>query len=361
MKEIILGFLSAFFVVIVTTPSLIKVAKMKHLVDVPGDDRKLHFRRVPTIGGIIIFASILFSFTLWIPINPYLDPEVLSMRGNEIKYLTSALIILFFIGIKDDIIGVSPVKKLISLALVGFILVVMGDFRITSFDGLLGLYEIPYWASVLLTFFVYIVIVNAFNLIDGIDGLAASEGFLIGIFFGVWFILNDQMTIALLSFTLSGAMLGFLFFNFSPAKIFMGDSGSMTIGAITSMLAIWLISSDNSEMISPLNEMKTPLVAMTILAYPLTDTLRVFTLRLFKGISPFSADKNHIHHRLLENGMNHRQVVYSLLIFNIFMVSIALFTAHLNPNLSLVILSVSDILLITLILRIKTKRGSTVK
>ena len=355
MKEIVLGFLTSFFVVLITTPSLIKVAKLKHLVDVPTEDRKLHIRRIPTIGGIIIFAAILFSFTIWIPINPFLDSIVLAERGNEIKYLTAALIILFFIGIKDDIIGVSPVKKLIALGLVGFILVVMGDFRITSFNGLLGLYDIPYWASLLLSFFVYIVVVNAFNLIDGVDGLAASEGFLIGVLFGIWFYLNDNLTISLLAFTLSGAMLGFLIFNFSPAKIFMGDSGSMTIGAITSLLAIWLISYDNSNMVYPLNELKTPIVAMTILAYPLTDTLRIFTLRIVKGTSPFAADRNHIHHVLLRNGLSHRQVVLGILLFNIIMVGIAFFTVTLNPNISLLILAISDIILVAIMLKIKGK------
>jgi UDP-N-acetylmuramyl pentapeptide phosphotransferase/UDP-N-acetylglucosamine-1-phosphate transferase len=357
VKEIVLGFLTSFFVVIITTPSLIKVAKLKHLVDVPTEDRKLHSRRVPTIGGIIIFAAILFSFTIWIPINPFLDSVTLAARGNEIKYLTAALIILFFIGIKDDIIGVSPAKKLIGLGLVGFILVVMGDFRIVDFDGLLGLNEIPYWASVLLSFFVYIVVVNAFNLIDGVDGLAASEGFLIGVLFGTWFYLNDNPTLALLAFTLSGAMLGFLFFNFSPAKIFMGDSGSMTIGAITSLLAIWLISIDNSNMIYPLNEMKTPIVAMTILAYPLTDTLRIFALRIFKGMSPFSADRNHIHHCLQRNGFSDRAVVFIILLFNIIMVVTAILTASLNPNLSLLILAIADVLMVTIMLKVKLKHG----
>ena len=357
MKEIILGFSTSFFVVLITTPSLIKVAKLKHLVDVPSEDRKLHIRRVPTIGGIIIFAAILFSFTIWIPINPFLDSIVLAERGNEIKYLTAALIILFFIGIKDDIIGVSPVKKLVGLGLVGFILVVMGDFRITSFDGLLGLYEMPYWASLLLSFFVYIVVVNAFNLIDGVDGLAASEGFLIGILFGVWFYLNNNVTIALLAFTLSGAMLGFLVFNFSPAKIFMGDSGSMTIGAITSLLAIWLISYDNSTMIYPLNELKTPIVAMTILAYPLTDTLRIFSLRIIKGTSPFAADRNHIHHILLNNGLSHRQIFLTILLFNLIMVGIALFTVEIDPNISLLILAISDVILVNVMLRVKRKNA----
>jgi UDP-N-acetylmuramyl pentapeptide phosphotransferase/UDP-N-acetylglucosamine-1-phosphate transferase len=152
-------------------------------------------------------------------------------------------------------------------------------------------------------------------------------------------------------------MLGFLFFNFSPAKIFMGDSGSMTIGAITSLLAIWLISSDNSNIIYPLNEIKTPIVAMTILAYPLTDTLRIFALRIFKGLSPFAADRNHIHHCIQRNGFSDRSVVFIILFFNLMMVLTAILTANLDPNLSLLILAVTDVLLVTIMLKIKVKHG----
>lgn len=357
MKEIILGFFTAFVVVIITTPSLIKVAKLKQLVDVPGEARKLHARRVPTIGGIIIFASILFAFALWLPIGENIPYEALLERSYDLKYLTAALIILFFIGVKDDIIGVSPIKKLLALVFVGFILVIMGDFRISNFNGLLGLYQIPYWASVLLSFFVYIVIVNAFNLIDGVDGLAASQGLIISLFFTCWFFLMGNQTLTLLSAVLAGALLGFLFFNFSPAKIFMGDSGSMTIGVIVSLLAIWLINKDNSNMIFPFDQLRTPLVAMALLAYPLTDTLRIFTIRTLEGKSPFTADKNHIHHKMLENGFTHTQIVLSVAIYSVLIVAMMILTSVLEPNLSLAILLAFDFLLIYILMKIKRKHA----
>lgn len=359
MKEIILGFFTSFFVVLVTTPSLIKVAKLKQLVDIPGDERKLHARRVPTIGGIIIFAAILFAFSIWIPIGKNIQYDALLNSTLDLKYLTAALIILFFVGVKDDIIGVSPIKKLLALTGVGFILVIMGDFRITNFDGLLGLYEIPYWASVLLSFFVYIVIVNAFNLIDGVDGLAASQGYLIAIFFSIWFYLLGDQTLLLLSAVLAGALLGFLFFNFNPAKIFMGDSGSMTIGVIVSLLAIWLIESDNSQLTSPFDELRTPIVAMTLLAYPLTDTLRVFTKRAIEGKSPFTADKNHIHHKMIQNGLNHKMVVLLVSLYSILMVVLAVLCANLEPNISLLILLICDIVFVYILMKIKTKDAAS--
>lgn len=357
MKEIIVGFLTSFIVVLVTTPSLIKVAKLKQLVDIPGDARKLHDRRIPTIGGIIIFASILFAFSLWLPTGPLVSCDILSERSTDLKYLTSALILLFFVGVKDDIIGISPMKKLLALTFVGFILVIMGNFRISNFDGLLGLYEIPYWASVLLSFFVYIVIVNAFNLIDGVDGLAASQGFIIAIFFAIWFYMLGNQTLLLLSSVLAGAMLGFLFFNFSPAKIFMGDSGSMTIGVIVSLLAIWLINKDNSMLNAPFDHIRTPIIAMVLLAYPLTDTLRVFTIRALKGKSPFEADKNHIHHKMLANGLNHKQIVFSVLAYSMLMVVCAIATAALDPNLSLLVLILFDITLIYALMKLKGKNA----
>lgn len=359
MKEIILGFFTSFLVVLITTPSLIKVAKLKQLVDIPGDKRKLHARRVPTIGGIIIFAAILFAFSIWLPVGKGTSYEILLDRMIDLKYLTAALIILFFVGVKDDIIGVSPMKKLLALTGVGFILVIMGDFRITNFDGLLGLYEIPYWASILLSFFVYIVIVNAFNLIDGVDGLAASQGYLISIYFTIWFFLLEDQTLLLLSAVLAGALLGFLFFNFNPAKIFMGDSGSMTIGVIVSLLAIWLISSDNSQLMAPFDQIRTPIVAMTFLAYPLTDTLRIFTIRAFQGKSPFTADKNHIHHKMLENGFNHKAIVLAVSLYSILMVLVAFLCAGFEPNISLLVLLIIDFLLVYIMMKIKTKHAKS--
>ncbi|HRE95622.1 MAG TPA: MraY family glycosyltransferase, partial [Flavobacteriales bacterium] len=123
-------------------------------------------------------------------------------------------------------------KKLLAHIVVAFILVLMGETQIKSMHGIFGIYEIPEWARIFLSVFVYIVIVNAFNLIDGVDGLAAGIGVICSVFFGVWFITVSNDTMALLSFILAGSLLGFLLFNFSPARIFMGDSGSLTIGCI---------------------------------------------------------------------------------------------------------------------------------
>ena len=334
---LIMGLVTAFFVVLLATPSLIKVAKLKHLVDEPGDDRKLHKKRIPTIGGIIIFSAILFSYALWFP-DDSISNYNLAESLHEFKYIVACLIILFFVGVKDDIIGTAPVKKLSAHMLVAFILVIMADIRIESFHGLFGIdASFPDSGSMFLTAFVYIVIVNALNLIDGLDGLAAGVGFICGAGFGAWFILAGNLPLALLSFTLCGALLGFLVFNFSPAKIFMGDSGSLTIGLIIAVLAIRLIEYPTSFMPDFAQKISTPVMAMSILVYPLIDTLRVFTIRAMKGRSPFSADRNHLHHRLLDLGLNHAKTVSIIFGYNILVIGSAVGISQvLNPTLTFI-------------------------
>lgn len=360
METQVLGFITAFFVVLLATPSLIKVAKLKHLVDLPGDERKLHKRSVPTIGGIIIFSAIFFSYALWFRDYSLFVPTTkaaiaqMAQDVSDFKYLISILIILFFVGIKDDIIGTAPMKKLMAHFIVGFILVMMAGMKITGMHGLFGIDKMfPEWASALLTMFVYIVIVNAFNLIDGVDGLAAGVGLICSAAFGFLFYIAGDYAHSLLGFVLSGSLLGFLFFNFMPARIFMGDSGSLTIGAIISVLAIRLIELDPAKLPHPLHGLSMPVVAMAIMAYPLVDTLRVFTVRALRGQSPFSADKNHLHHRLLRFGLNHAKTVFIIYGYNLAVIGVALCTATVDPTLSFIIAALTALALPAILFMIK--------
>lgn len=333
MKEyhLLLVFLTAFSVVLLATPALIKVAKLKHLVDEPSEDRKLHTRSIPTIGGIIIFSAFIFSCFLWFPDNNAHAQSELS----QFNYLMASLILLFFVGVKDDIIGMSPSKKLMAHLMVGFILVVMGDIRITSFHGLLGMdIELPLYGSYLISIFVYIVVVNAINLVDGVDGLASGVGLLASIGFGIWFAYSGAIHWALVSFSMAGALLGFLVFNFNPARIFMGDSGSLIIGAVLSVLAIKIIESPTSFLPLEYQNVSMPILGMTLLAYPLLDTLRVFTIRTAKGKSPLSADRNHLHHKMLDRNPNHKLTVIVIYLFTIMMVLQSFFVQFKNPNIS---------------------------
>jgi len=332
---LILVFITAFAVVLFATPALIKVAILKRLIDLPTEERKIHKRAVPTIGGIIIYAATLFSFSLWYNIDELHDFKDIFVSINEFKILVATSLVLFFVGVKDDIIGTAPVKKLFANILVGLILILMGDIRITGLHGVFGVNEIPLWGSIFLSLFTYIVVVNAMNLIDGVDGLAAGVGFIAATAFGTWFIFANEYTMACLSFSLSGALLGFLIFNFSPAKIFMGDSGSLIIGMFICVLSIKLIEYPLSNLNSFWVHVSKPIVVIAALTYPLTDTLRVFIIRSFKGHSPFSADKNHLHHRLLACGYSHAKTVIIIYIYSILTIGVSLLSYYINPSLSL--------------------------
>jgi UDP-GlcNAc:undecaprenyl-phosphate/decaprenyl-phosphate GlcNAc-1-phosphate transferase len=341
LRELLGSFLTAFILVLIATPSLIKVAKLKHLVDEPGDARKLHRRSVPTIGGIMIFAGTIIGYCLWFPSKEgwllgdnYYPIDAL----NEFKYLVACMFILFFLGLKDDIIGVSPAKKLLVHLLVGYILVYVADIRITQFWGLFGVDHLPYWMSITLSMFVYVVIVNAINLIDGVDGLAAGFGFIASIAFSYWFFKTGDQPLALLASGLAGALLGFLIYNFQPAKLFMGDSGSLIIGLVLFVLAVKLIEFPVRRMLVYMEPVPKPVLAMAILAYPLIDTLRVFILRALRGRSPFSADKNHIHHKLLALGLSHRQTCFVLYGFSVAIILLTFKSPSYSPNLSFIII-----------------------
>jgi len=345
---LLMGFLTAFFVVLFTMPSLIKVARMKHLVDEPSEERKLHHRSIPTIGGIIIFAAIIFSYSLWFPSglsafsSPGADFKLLygemSTAYADFKVMIAAMVLLFFIGVKDDIIGFSPVKKLVGHMVVAYILVIIGDVRIHDMHGMLGLYELPHAVSIAFSFFTYIVLVNGFNLIDGVDGLAGGIGLISAVTYGFWLYWAGDVALALLAFTLAGALVGFLVFNTHPARIFMGDSGSLMIGAILSVLAMRIVDHDTARLPYWLRTVPTPLFAMAAIAYPLVDTFRVFVVRTARGRSPLQADRNHIHHRLLDLGLGHRGTVLVLYIFAITIILLSLTTREVRPTKGLLVL-----------------------
>jgi UDP-N-acetylmuramyl pentapeptide phosphotransferase/UDP-N-acetylglucosamine-1-phosphate transferase len=217
--------------------------------------------------------------------------------------------------LKDDILVISPIKKFIGQVLAAFLIIYKGGIQIKNMHGFMGVYEIPEMYSLLFTYLTVIVIVNSFNLIDGVDGLAGSLGFMATIIFGIYFLMADMLAYSVLAFSLAGSLLAFLIFNFQPAKIFMGDTGSMLVGLINSILVIKFINVANSATLD-FHIDAAPAIGFSILMIPLLDTLRVFAIRIFHRRSPFSPDRNHIHHLMLEKGLSHRTITLSLLLFN---------------------------------------------
>lgn len=311
MYDVILCFLTAFSLTFLAIPSIINIARKKNLVDEP-DDRKSHESGIPALGGIGIFAGILFSIVLWTPFNYF----------AELQYIICALIIIFLIGAKDDIYPLDPVKKFGGQLFAAFILVAMADIRLTSLYGIFGIYDLAYWPGLFLSIFTILVIINAFNLIDGINGLSASLSILISVTLGTWFFLTDQIELAMLAFALAGAALAFLRYNITPALIFMGDTGAMLIGIICAVLTIEFIELHRVLPGSPYAFDSAPAVAIAILVLPLFDTLRVFVVRILQGKSPFNPDRAHIHHLLLDAGFTHMQATSLLMIVNVAFISV---------------------------------------
>ncbi len=323
-EYVLLAALTAFLVCIFSIPSIIRVADMKHLYDEP-DERKSHSKKIPTLGGLAMFGGIMIALTLFS-----------GTQFLERRFITCALIIVFFIGMKDDIIMIAPLKKMIGQIIAVAIVVILGKVRLTGFYGFLGVQQIHESLSIILSIFTILVIMNGLNLIDGIDGLAASTGVVISTFFGFWFFINGaeyQQEWALLSFVLAAVLLGFLYYNLTPAKIFMGDTGSLISGLIIGILTIKFI--DANPEASRLRFNSVPVVAFGILIVPLFDTLRIFTLRIMAGKSPLHPDQNHIHHKLLALGLSHLQSTSILVIANILII---LLVYLMQPNVNAVIM-----------------------
>lgn len=376
MELLLLTFITAFGVVLLSTPSLIKVAILKRLFDEPTEERKLHKRVIPTIGGVIIFAGTFFSFVLWFPSDNLLDIdvgsstylknalalEVTKSALNDFKYILATVFVLFFVGVKDDIIGTSPIKRLAAHIIVALMIVLMADIRIKSMHGIFGIDEIPFWSSIFISLFAIIVIINAVNFIDGIDGLAAGIGFIAAAIFGIWFYMAHDIVMSLLSFSLAGSLLAFLFFNFSPANIFMGDSGSTTIGLMLSVLAIKAIETPSADVSNTIiSEIHRPVFVMAVLSYPLIDTLRIFVYRTVKGVSPFEADRNHIHHTLLDIGMSHRMVSLTLYSANLFIISLAIFFRSMSATVLFIFVFTMAIALAQLPFFFKLRKNARMK
>ena len=331
MYDLVLSFVTAFGLSYVAIPYIIRISKKRQLFD-KQNDRTSHIGSIPTLGGLAIFAGLVFSIILWTPIDYF----------GELKYLLGALIVLFLVGLKDDIDPISPITKFISQLIASGILVFWANIRITTLYSIFGVGELPYWLSVVISILVIIALINAFNLIDGIDGLAASISILSALVFGYWFYLAGRIELAVVSFALVGSLFAFFRFNVSPARIFMGDAGSMIIGLIAAVLSIEFIEHNKLITTSEIYFSAAPAMAIAVLIIPVYDTLRIITLRLAKGRSPFKPDKNHIHHQLLRLGLNHSYSTLILLCTNIIFILFAYQFRYLgNVKLALILLIAS--------------------
>ena len=345
MDNIFLSGGLAFLITFFSIPVIIEVAKDKKLFDEP-DERKVHKAVTPTLGGLGIFAGFIVASLMGVP------PSMSSV----LQYFMAAIMVIFFLGIKDDILILSATKKFIGQLVAAGIIIKFGGVEINNMHGFLGLHQIPHTVSILLTLFTIVVITNSFNLIDGVDGLAGCLGLLTSSIFGAYFLYTSQLMYAVMAFSLAGSLVAFLIYNFSPAKIFMGDTGSLLIGLLNSVFVIKFIAvAADPSLGLPLES--APAIGFAILIVPLFDTLRVVSIRIISRRSPFSPDRNHIHHFLLDLGFSHKMISLTCIGTNIIFIALAYFLRFTGTTMVILALSSVSLLLVSIIYysRPKTK------
>jgi UDP-GlcNAc:undecaprenyl-phosphate/decaprenyl-phosphate GlcNAc-1-phosphate transferase len=287
-KFALLCFVTAFVITMLSIPVIIKFSKKYSLYDMP-NERKEHIIPVPTMGGIAVVTGMMTALIMWLPFH---------YEVKQICFFFS-ITALLSLGIIDDIKDLSARYKFLIQAGLATLIAISG-IRITSFEALFGINELPLAAQYTFTLLTIVGVTNAFNLIDGIDGLAGGLGFMSLATLGIFLTLNGDSAFALIAFALAGGIVAFLYFNFNPARIFLGDTGSLVLGFCISVLCIRLMQ---VNMLTALPH--TPLFILGIVFIPVFDTLRVFATRIWKGKSPFLADKTHIHHLLTNAGFSH--------------------------------------------------------
>ncbi len=324
---LVLVFALPFIITYISIPTILTVShKLKLYERLNG--RTSHNGNVPSLGGVAIFAGLVVTGSLLAP----------QASVYKFQYILGALVILFFTGIKDDLLILDPRKKLLAQLLAIGIVVVLGNLRITNFHGFANISELPYLVSVMFTMFLFVVVINGFNLIDGIDGLAAGVAVVVSLTFGIWFTAIGRHEYAMVPFGLSATLLAFLRFNvFSRRrKIFLGDTGALCIGLIVGVVTVKFLEFEHAS--ASHNIASAPAVAFGVLIVPLFDTLRVFVLRIFGGESPFTADRKHIHHRLLDLNLSHLAATSMIIGVNILMIGLSFLLQGLGNLMLLVII-----------------------
>jgi UDP-N-acetylmuramyl pentapeptide phosphotransferase/UDP-N-acetylglucosamine-1-phosphate transferase len=337
---------TSFVICFLVIPVIIKYSLEKNLVDIPGR-RKIHKKITPSMGGIAIFLGFFIASLIWVDITQW----------KEIRLILIALFIVFFIGVRDDLVPLRPIMKLLGQVMAGSLLIILFDMRLKSFYGLLGVYEISFTVSYAITIFTIIVITNSFNLIDGLDGLAGTIACLALIAFGVSFFLAGDLIFTALSFCMLGAVMAFLFFNWEPSEIFMGDTGALVIGMMLAINAIHFIDMHhNLPVTNPYKFNAAISGAVCFIIIPLADTLRIFILRIARKQSPFTPDKSHIHHNIMRLGFSHGKSTILLGIIHVIFIAVAIACMDLNDNYVLLGILILCVLLSTMLDRVIKSR-----
>lgn len=315
-----LAFVSSLLISYLFIPTIVRMSKFKKLFD-QIDDRKLHTHPVPRLGGIAVFAGFFISSLLFVNFKIITD----------LNAFLVGTIILLFIGVKDDILIISPVTKLIGQIIASFIAVIFSSTLISNFYGFFDIFQINYFFAVIITTFFYVFVINAFNFIDGIDGLAASLGIIASVFLGIWFFLSGFIEMAIISGAFIASLLSFLRFNlFSfKNKVFLGDTGSMLIGFTVAFLSIkflnlnLLLVKDSHYFILP-----APALVFSIMVMPIFDLVRIVIVRISRKKKPYAPDNFHLHHILYKLGLSHIQITVLYSCFSVLFIFLSFYLSQ---------------------------------
>jgi len=332
--------LFSFIVGRILMPYIVSMAKSKNLIVKP-NRRTSHEGSIPNIGGINIFSSFIIPYLLFCT----------GMMDFYDRTVIAGMFIMLLIGFFDDMVELTAYKKLLGEIIVGLILIVISDKQLTYMFGFCGINEIPVWISYPFSLFIFLLVVNALNLVDGVDGLASGLGILICLFFGIYFQLAGDVQLSMMAYAMVGALLIFFIYNVfgGKSKIFMGDSGALVLGYVIYLFVVEFckISEGVVPNVNPYLLMRAaPVVAICVLAIPLIDTVRVMTTRIKKGISPFKADRNHVHHLLLSTGLKHREVTFILLGINVIFIVLGLLIRNLRIEIAAFTVTACAVILI---------------
>lgn len=291
---------------------VLKIAKLKNIVDNP-DARKLQRVPVPVLGGIAVFFGIVVAFAV---AGVFFD---ISNMFAVICVMT----IMLYVGTMDDIIGLTPKMRFLIEIIVVLLLIYCNNYSINNFHGLWGIYEIPQWIAVPLTVFACVGIINAINLIDGVNGLSSGYCIVTCLIFGFAFLLTGDVDRASLAILSVGALIPFFCHNVfgKDSKMFIGDGGTLLMGTIMSSFVInALKTSSTISAVAPENFGVIPFT-LAVLAIPVFDTLRVMTARIVRGTSPFNPDKTHLHHLLIDLHFSHVGTTVTEILTNLLVVA----------------------------------------
>ncbi|NVJ87078.1 MAG: undecaprenyl/decaprenyl-phosphate alpha-N-acetylglucosaminyl 1-phosphate transferase [Algoriphagus sp.] len=327
--------LTSFSVGFLVMPVVIKLLRKARIGDHPGG-RKIHKKFIPSMGGIGFFVAAAVTIAIWGWQFPLPD----------IRYLLGAISLIFFVGLRDDLVELKASHKLLGQLVAVVLVIVMGDVRIRDFHGFLGIGELNLFFSYTFSAFVLLVLTNAFNLIDGLDGLAGTTGLLVSGLLGAWFWFQGLNSFAVLSLSFFGGTLAFLIFNWHPAKIFMGDTGSLTLGFTLGVLVIAFMEYNAAlPENSTLRVEPTFSTGIAFMIFPLYDMARVFTRRIRRGQGPMTPDKSHVHHFLLRMGLRHDSVTLILVGVQLVVIGVAFSLKNYSDHIVLPIISAIVLLL----------------